>query len=101
MPLVVVHGDDDVEVALRGAVVHRIRGNGADCVDPRRPGLRDGGGDLFGFLGAEKAPFSGMGVQAGHGNAGRADAQIPHGRIGKPDDPEDPLLRDQVAGPAE
>ncbi len=73
--LVVVHGDDDVELAAGGAQkdgVGRLRIGDRPAARPR--GF-DGGPDLRLFLHAEEPVFACVGVEPGDRDARRADAK--------------------------
>src|SRR3972149_5330431 len=59
VPLVVVHRDDDVELAAARAGEHGVRGRGAGDVEPRRPRRRDRRRDRGLLLVAEEAVLAG------------------------------------------
>ena len=70
LALVVVHGDYRVEVTPAGGDEEGVGGVGAGHVKAGGLGTFDGRSDDFDFFGAEEAAFSGVGVQAGYGDAG-------------------------------
>ncbi len=88
--LVVVHGDDEVVVALDGFDEDGVGGEGAVGVDAVLAGHEDGGLDDAFFLVAELAVFAGVGVEAADGDAGFFDAEpIDEGGVGEVDGVED------------
>ena len=63
---------------------------GCGCIDRRLDDL-----DL---LAAEQPAFTGMGIEAAHGNLGRAGSQSLERAVGSNDHTADPLARDHVDG---
>ena len=61
--LIVVHGDDEVVVALDGFEEDGVGGEGAGGVDAVLSGHNDGGFDDAFFFFAEEAVFGGVGVE--------------------------------------
>ena len=69
--LIVIHGDDQVEVAALRAIEERVSGERALHVPPAEATPFDGWHDLFFFFPvSEEAIFSGVGIDAADADAG-------------------------------
>ena len=64
---------DQVEAALIGAVIDRVRRDRPGDVDPLGPRRRDPGGDLLVVLGPEEAVLAAVRVDPRHGDPRRGD----------------------------
>ena len=84
--LVVVHGDDDVEITAGGQIKKRVGGEGAlDEPAFLLAGL-NGGLDFGGFFAAaEEAVLAGVGIDAADADAGVGDAGVFEGEVGAGD----------------
>ena len=74
--LVVIHGHSHVVGLARRGVEQGVGGIGAGHVEALAPGRRDGGHDDVDLLAAHGAVFSGMGIEAGDGDARPRHAEI-------------------------
>ena len=73
--LVVIHGDDGVEMALCGVAENGIGDGGAgECGEASGVEAEDGGLDDGFFLGSKSAVFAGVRVESGDGDARVCDA---------------------------
>ena len=75
--LVVVHGEDGIEVLQVPWHEGAVRRQRADQVEPFVAQLFDDRGDRVDFLTAHVAAFTGMRIQAEHGDARLLDGKVP------------------------
>src|SRR5207248_8833428 len=75
--LVVIHRDDDVELAAAGAREERVGGQGTGDVEAVGAGRLDGGNDRALLLVAEQALLAGVRVEPGPGDAAAPPAGVP------------------------
>ena len=85
LALVVIHGDDAVELAAAGAQEDGVGRVGAGGGDVLFLGGFDGGTDDIDLFAAEEAAFAGVGVETGHGEAGRRQAATADGVVDETD----------------
>ena len=94
--MVVIGADVGVDVLPEGGEEGGVRGEWADDVDAFRAGFFEAGNEEFDFLTAEEAAFSGVGVEAGHGEAGLAATDRFHGLMSEANDLENALFTEEV-----
>src|SRR5215510_14762128 len=96
MALVVVNGDDDVELAAAGPREQRVGGQGPVDVEALLPRGGDGGEDRLLLLVAEEPFLPGVRVEAAHGDPRTRDPEEAHGLLRERDDAPDTLAGHQV-----
>ena len=95
-PLIVKHGENEVEFPFSGSNENGVGGNGPDDVDAASGTFLDRRGDLPGLLAAEDSAFAGVRIERGDGDPGMAEAEGGQALPGKLDHGDDPLLFDFV-----
>ena len=98
MPLIVIHGDDDVIPATPGLGKHRVRRNRTFHIDPLGAGGLDRRDDLLNLLPAKESVFATMGIEAGYADAGTVDPQVAAGLPRDLNDLQHPVLFHPVTG---
>ena len=83
VPLVVIHGDDDIKLAAAGAREQRVGGQRAGDAQALGARCLDGGHDRVLLLVAEEALLAGVRVEAGHRDARRAAGRAPPACAGR------------------
>src|SRR5207302_5410924 len=83
--LVVIHRDDDVELAAAGPREERVGGKGTGDVEAVGAGRLDGGNDRVLLLVAEEALLAGVRVEPGHRDAAARSAEILERALGQAD----------------
>src|SRR5882724_4056400 len=94
--LIVVHGDDDVELAASRPREKRVGREGAVDVEPFSTCRLHSRDDLRLLLVAEEPVLSSMRIEAAHGDAGPGYAQPLHGLLREPDDAQHAVLGAEI-----
>ena len=98
VPLVVVHGHHQIELALPGPQENRIRRQRPTSWQSVGAGLLDGRRNLLAVLFSEQSFLARMRIQPGNGNARLLEAQQPHGLVAELDGRPDASGGDLAAG---
>jgi len=101
MSLIVIHGDDKIELSSGRSIKEGIGRNGAYGIDPLGPGYCHRRRDLFPLFLAKESLLPGMGIEAGHSDPRLLKTPHPSYSMRQADDLQHALFLDPLTRVAE